>query len=239
MGLCQRYRGHQHARVRRKDAAAVRSQDAGQPEDAPHGYAQPMYGAKQQFAVTDKSPALDEEGKKRIQEIVGTLLYYARAIDSTLLPALNTIAAQQAQATQNTVKAVEKLLNYCASHPTGMIRYYASDMVLWVDSDASYLTAPKARSRAAGFHYLSSRPTAINNGTGQEHTAYERRHSRSMPDNEGSFVQCGRGQTGQSISQWEGSRADQDYVGRIGARAAAHTYANRQQHRDGHCQTTT
>jgi hypothetical protein len=31
-------------------------------------------------------------------------------------------------------------------------------MVLHVESDASYLTAPKARSRAAGYHFLSSRP---------------------------------------------------------------------------------
>jgi hypothetical protein len=46
----------------------------------------------------------------------------------------------------------------CATHPVATIRYIASDMVLWVESDASYLTAPKARSRAAGYHCLSSRP---------------------------------------------------------------------------------
>jgi len=32
-------------------------------------------------------------------------------------------------------------------------------MVLWAHSDASYLTAPKGRSRAAGYHFLSSRPS--------------------------------------------------------------------------------
>jgi hypothetical protein len=30
-------------------------------------------------------------------------------------------------------------------------------VLLWVESDASYLTVPKARSRAAGYHHLSSR----------------------------------------------------------------------------------
>jgi hypothetical protein len=31
-------------------------------------------------------------------------------------------------------------------------------MVLHVENDASYLTAPKAQSRAAGYHFLSSHP---------------------------------------------------------------------------------
>jgi hypothetical protein len=50
------------------------------------------------------------------------------------------------------------LLNYCATHPEATVRYIASDIVLHVQSDASYLTAPKAQSRAAGYHFLSSRP---------------------------------------------------------------------------------
>ena len=79
-------------------------------EDAPHDYTKPNYGCKQQLATTDEAPRLDEAGKKRIQEIVGTLLYYARAVDSTLLPALNTIAAQQANATKTTWKEIEKIL---------------------------------------------------------------------------------------------------------------------------------
>jgi hypothetical protein len=56
------------------------------------------------------------------------------------------------------MEALTQLLNYCATHPNAIIRYTASDMVLHIESDASYLTAPKARSRAAGYHYLSSRP---------------------------------------------------------------------------------
>jgi hypothetical protein len=56
------------------------------------------------------------------------------------------------------MEALTQLLNYCATHPDATVRYVASDMVLHIESDASYLTATKARSRAAGYHYLSSRP---------------------------------------------------------------------------------
>jgi len=56
------------------------------------------------------------------------------------------------------MEALTQLLNYCATHPDACIRYHASDMILWAHSDASYLTAPKGRSRAAGYYFLSSQP---------------------------------------------------------------------------------
>ena len=58
------------------------------------------------------------------------------------------------------MQAVVQLLNYCATHPNAVVRFHASDMVLWVESDASYLSEPKGRSRAGGFHYLSDRPAS-------------------------------------------------------------------------------
>ncbi len=36
------------------------------------------------------------------------------------------------------------------------LRFYASDMMLYVDSDAAYLVAPKAKSRIAGYFYCSN-----------------------------------------------------------------------------------
>jgi hypothetical protein len=49
-------------------------------------------------------------------------------------------------------------LNYAATHPDTTLMYAASDMVLWIKSDAAYLTEPKARSRAGGYHYLGNTP---------------------------------------------------------------------------------
>ena len=40
----------------------------------------------------------------------------------------------------------------------------ASDMILRVDSDAAYLVAPEARSRAGGYHYLSNKEGTVFNG---------------------------------------------------------------------------
>eukprot|EP00957_Ditylum_brightwellii_P066704 5061609-Ditylum_brightwellii.AAC.1 len=73
-----------------------------------------------------------------------------------MLKAISTIAAAQSKGTEAMAKAVEHLLNYCASHPDATIRYTPSDMLLKVHSDASYLSAPEARSRAGGYFFLGS-----------------------------------------------------------------------------------
>ena len=49
-------------------------------------------------------------------------------------------------------------MDYLHTSPDAYIQYYASDMVLHVDSDAAYLVAPKARSRIAGYFQMSDHP---------------------------------------------------------------------------------
>ena len=97
-----------------------------------------------------------------IQQKVGSAYYYGRAIDSTILPSLTSISAEQSKATERTAADVTKLFDYLATHPDATIRYVASDMVLHVHSDASYLSAPKARSKLGGYFYLSRNPTDSN-----------------------------------------------------------------------------
>lgn len=130
------------------------------PERAPHEWAKPNYGAKVQYAdTTDPNDTeVGQAEQQLIQEVVGVLLFYGRAIDSSILVALGTIASQQASPTKKTMKAINQLMNYCATNPDTVIRYHASDMILHIDSDASYLSCSKARSRAAGYHFLSSHP---------------------------------------------------------------------------------
>ena len=89
----------------------------------------------------DKTPLLDAKGKLRVQQVVGSFLYYARAVDLTILSSLSKIASQQANPTENTMKKVNHFLDYMASNPDALVRFYASDMVLNCHSDASYLTA--------------------------------------------------------------------------------------------------
>ena len=126
-------------------------------EHSPHPWQRPNYGAKTQFAaVPDDLPSLDAKDKTRILEVLGTLLFYARAIDSTLLTAIGDLATEQSQATKTTMEKLSQLLNYCAAHPDATIRYSASDMLLAVESDASYLSVAKGRSRAAGYFFLTN-----------------------------------------------------------------------------------
>jgi hypothetical protein len=106
----------------------------------------------------DTTALLGPNDRKRIQQIVGVFLYYARAIDCTMLVALSSIAAAQATGTEATMDAVVQLLNYAASHPDAVIRFVRSDMYLHVHNDGSYLSELMARSRAAGYFYLSDRP---------------------------------------------------------------------------------
>ena len=134
-------------------------------EHAPHKYNVPAYGAKIQYADNiDTSPVLPTNDKKQIQKIIGSLLYYGRAVDPTILVALSTLASQQNAPTTATAEAITKLLNYVATHPNATIRYHKSNMILCTHSDASYLSEPKARSRAAGHYFLASKENPSNNG---------------------------------------------------------------------------
>jgi hypothetical protein len=127
--------------------------------NAPHRWTAPQYGAKIQYADDpDTSKPLDLAGQRHIQQVLGTLLYYAHAVDSTMLAAIGTLATQQAKPTEQTMTDIVALLNYAATHPDAVVRFHKSDMVLHVESDASYLSAEKARSRAGGFHYLGNQP---------------------------------------------------------------------------------
>ena len=93
---------------------------------------------------------------KRVQNIVGTLLYYGRAINSTPLTALSTNMARQSNGTQAVAEACHQLLDYVATHPDAGIRYHACDMILAIHTDASYLSETKGKRRAAGHFYLAN-----------------------------------------------------------------------------------
>ena len=90
-----------------------------------------------------------------MHQIVGTLLFYSIAVDPTILIALGSIAAQQSKGTEKTYANTLWLLNYAVTHPNAKISYAASDMILYIYSDASYLSEPRALSRAGGHYFLS------------------------------------------------------------------------------------
>ena len=104
----------------------------------------------------DVSALLPQKEIKPIQSITGTFLYYARALDYTMLPGLNEITCTQAKPTQYTKEECQKIMDSAATYPNVYIRYYSSDMVLLVDSDAAYLVMSNAKSRVAGYFQLNN-----------------------------------------------------------------------------------
>ena len=133
-------------------------------EDSPHVWRKPNYGQKVQYAKTaDDSPLLDKKAKKKVQSIIGSFLYYARAVDETMLKALNTLSTQQKDPTERTLSALIKFMNYAATHPDAKVQFRASDMILHIFSDASYLNESKARSTGAGKFFLNGHPKSKRN----------------------------------------------------------------------------
>ena len=68
-------------------------------------------------------------------------MYYAHASDLTIVHALSAIASEQAKATIRTLERVQHLLDYMATNPNAIVRFYVSDMILNLHLDASYLSA--------------------------------------------------------------------------------------------------
>jgi hypothetical protein len=99
---------------------------------------------------------LSPDAIKHVQAIVGTLLYYGRAVNPTLLTALSSIAAHQANGTTAVAKSCQQLLNYVATHPNAGICYKACNMILAVHTDASYLSKQEGKSRVSAHFYLTN-----------------------------------------------------------------------------------
>ena len=93
---------------------------------------------------------------KKFQEVTGTLLYYARAVDPIMLTSLGSITDQKANPTEKTMQKVKQLLDYAASHPDAVLTYQSSYMVLAGHINTSYLSKTKARSRAGGHFFMSN-----------------------------------------------------------------------------------
>ena len=134
-------------------------------QDSPYPAMVKQYDIKVQLTdPIDMSTRLPTHEIKRLQQIIRTFLFYGHAIDPTLLTALSELSSAQATATEATKRACQQFLDYCASHPDGSIHYHASDMILKLHSDSSYINAVGAHSRQGSHLYLrnKSEPDILN-----------------------------------------------------------------------------
>jgi hypothetical protein len=83
----------------------------------PSRYVTMVYGAKTQYTTKDKTPPLTAQLCLTIPKITGSFLYYARAVDPTVVMPLINIATHQTKAMEKTQAATNQMLDYLATHP--------------------------------------------------------------------------------------------------------------------------
>ncbi len=140
--------------------------NAGKLRHAPYQSTPIQYDTKKQYATQElETPLLDNKAKRFIQQVCGKFLYLGIAVDSTLLCPISAIALQSSKLTEDTMQQTLQLFDYLATQENAVLSYHASDMVLALYINASYLSKPKAGSQASGHFLLSSNTTVPpNNG---------------------------------------------------------------------------
>jgi hypothetical protein len=82
------------------------------------------YGAKAQSSLPqDNTRKLTDKEIKQVQKIVGSIIYYGRAVDMTVLMMLSSIASEQTNGTEHTLEKAYQVLDYLASHPDAVVRF--------------------------------------------------------------------------------------------------------------------
>jgi hypothetical protein len=75
------------------------------PQHCPYAPAPKQYGAKAQAPLpVNISPKLSPKEIKEIHRVIGSILYYAQAVDITVLMALSSIAIEQSKGMMNTIE---------------------------------------------------------------------------------------------------------------------------------------
>ncbi len=106
----------------------------------------------------DSTLKLDAKGIKHVQKNMGSILHYARVVTITVLMALSSIAVEHTKAMEKTMARCTQLLDYLSGHVDTKVRFHASEMILNIHSDASYLLEANARSRACGHFFMGWMP---------------------------------------------------------------------------------
>jgi hypothetical protein len=84
-------------------------------QHVPHSWVPLQHGAVTQITEEpDVSEPLVASDLKRLQQIIGVFLYYARILDSMMLDTVGTLASAQSKGTSATMRAAIQLLNDAA-----------------------------------------------------------------------------------------------------------------------------
>ena len=94
------------------------------PQQSTHPVAQIKYGKAAQDPIQEDTTreASDKEILK-VQQVIGSILYYSKAVNLTALMLLSTMATEQAIATEHTIETMEQLLDYMASNSDATMNF--------------------------------------------------------------------------------------------------------------------
>ena len=121
---------------------------------APYPWNKTIHGKQIWLSTQKRSPPhLNPAYTNCVQSINGKNMYYALAVDSTILPAINNIFTCQSTPTQDTLAKCNQVLDYASMHPNATIIYHVSNMILMEGTDIAYLVLPAAHSHIA-CHFL-------------------------------------------------------------------------------------
>ena len=136
------------------------------PQHSPHRHTPINYGAKTQYATkTPNSPSLNKYDKLRIKQLIGSIKYYAQAVENNLLVGRSKLDQQQSSPTEDRKTDMLQLLDCLATYLDDGITYYASDLLLAGHVYDAYLNASKTRSRAvAHIIIFEDLPVSPHNG---------------------------------------------------------------------------
>ena len=128
-----------------------RDKSIARPQYAPYPWNTSIYGKNTQLATQKISaPKLNSADTNFVQSINGTFLYYAHAVDPTMIPYLNKKSTCKSSPTQETMQKFNQVMDYASMHSNATIRYHTSDLVLMADTYSAYLLLPTSHSCIAG-----------------------------------------------------------------------------------------
>jgi len=122
--------------------------------DSPIQSIAPVYGQAKQYSDVDQSTPLNEAEIKRLQQIIGSVLFMAFAVRYDIVPAVCIVSAMQGEPTKKVLEAAHHILRYLKKYPKRGVTFYPSNYKFIVYSDASQGADSKARGRTGGFGYF-------------------------------------------------------------------------------------
>ncbi len=136
-----------------------------------------------------------------------------------MLTPLSALASKQVAPLENMMQNCLQFLDYAASQEDAIVTYQASNMKLAIHSNASYLSEPKARSRAGSHMFMAgTREIPIKN----------RAVLNIFANNQNSDVIGRGGRTWHAVHQRQNSGVHATNTQGIGTSATTNTHPNQQ-----------